>query len=77
MSSTVSEVPYGLSPEFAPRPCAVNCNNDREVYSFHSGGANVAFADGHVRFLSASIDIRLFARLVTRDGGEVVSDSGF
>lgn len=58
-------------------PCAVNCTNDREVYSFHSGGANVAFVDGHVRFLSASIDIRIFARLVTRDGGEVVSDSDF
>jgi prepilin-type processing-associated H-X9-DG protein len=58
-------------------PCAVNCTNDREVYSFHSGGANVVLADGHVRFLSASIDIRIFARLVTRDGGEVVSGSDF
>lgn len=57
--------------------CAVNCTNDREVYSFHSGGANVVLADGHVRFLGASIDIRVFAKLVTRDGGEVVSDSDF
>jgi prepilin-type N-terminal cleavage/methylation domain-containing protein/prepilin-type processing-associated H-X9-DG protein len=55
-------------------PCAVNCTNDREVYSFHSGGANVVFADGHVRFLSASLDIRTFAALVTRDGGEVPGD---
>src|SRR5262249_9990232 len=30
-------------------PCAVNCTNDREVYSFHPGGANVVFADGSVR----------------------------
>jgi prepilin-type processing-associated H-X9-DG protein len=58
-------------------PCAVNCTNDREIYSFHSGGANVVFADGHVDFLIASIDIRIVARLVTRDGGEVVSDSDF
>jgi prepilin-type N-terminal cleavage/methylation domain-containing protein/prepilin-type processing-associated H-X9-DG protein len=58
-------------------PCAVNCTNDREVYSFHSGGANVVLADGHVRFLGASIDIRVFAKLVTRDGREVVSDSDF
>jgi prepilin-type N-terminal cleavage/methylation domain-containing protein/prepilin-type processing-associated H-X9-DG protein len=53
--------------------CAVNCTNDREVYSFHPTGANVVFADGHVHFLKATIDIRIFARLVTRAGGEVVS----
>jgi prepilin-type N-terminal cleavage/methylation domain-containing protein/prepilin-type processing-associated H-X9-DG protein len=54
--------------------CAVNCTNDREVYSFHTGGANVAFGDGSVRFLKATIDIRVFAKLVTRAGGEVVGD---
>jgi prepilin-type N-terminal cleavage/methylation domain-containing protein/prepilin-type processing-associated H-X9-DG protein len=58
-------------------PCAVNCTNDREVYSFHPGGANVVLADGSVRFLSATLDIRVFAKLVTRDGGEVVSGSDF
>jgi prepilin-type N-terminal cleavage/methylation domain-containing protein/prepilin-type processing-associated H-X9-DG protein len=52
--------------------CAINCTNDREVYSFHTGGANVAFADGSVRFLKANLDIRTFARLVTYAGGEVV-----
>jgi prepilin-type N-terminal cleavage/methylation domain-containing protein/prepilin-type processing-associated H-X9-DG protein len=58
-------------------PCAVNCTNDREVYSFHPGGANVVFADGSVRFLRADIDIRVFAKLVTRAGGEVVSAGDF
>ncbi len=58
-------------------PCAINCTNDREVYSFHPGGANTVFADGSVHFLRASIDIRIFARLVTRGGGEVVSDNDF
>jgi prepilin-type N-terminal cleavage/methylation domain-containing protein/prepilin-type processing-associated H-X9-DG protein len=51
--------------------CAINCTNNREVYSFHTGGANVAFVDGSVRFLKADISIRVFAGLVTRDGGEV------
>jgi prepilin-type processing-associated H-X9-DG protein len=50
-----------------------NCTNDAEVYSFHPGGANAAFADGSVKFLKESLDIRIFARLVTRAGGEVVS----
>src|SRR4029079_4913148 len=51
--------------------CAINCMNNREVYSFHAGGANVAFTDGSVRFLKAEIDISVFAGLVTRAGGEV------
>ena len=58
-----------------PGPCAINCTNDREVYSFHPGGANAVFADGSVHFLKASIGIRIFARLVTRAGGEVGSAS--
>jgi prepilin-type processing-associated H-X9-DG protein len=55
--------------------CAVNCTNDREVYSFHPGGAGCVMADGSVQFLRANIGIRVFARLVTREGGEVVSTS--
>ena len=58
-------------------PCAINCTNDREVYSFHPGGANTVFADGSVHFLRASIDIRIFARLVTRAGDEVDSGNDF
>jgi prepilin-type N-terminal cleavage/methylation domain-containing protein/prepilin-type processing-associated H-X9-DG protein len=42
-----------------------------EAYAFHPGGANFSFGDGSVRFLHQSIGIREFARLVTRDGGEV------
>jgi prepilin-type N-terminal cleavage/methylation domain-containing protein/prepilin-type processing-associated H-X9-DG protein len=58
-------------------PCAVNCTNEREVYSFHPDGANAVFVDGSVHFLKATIDIRVFARLVTRAGGEVVSDGDY
>jgi prepilin-type N-terminal cleavage/methylation domain-containing protein/prepilin-type processing-associated H-X9-DG protein len=60
-----------------PGPCAINCTNDREVYSFHPGGANAVFADGSGHFLKAGIDIRIFARLATRAGGEVVSAEDF
>src|SRR5262249_48564533 len=31
--------------------CAINCSNDSELYSFHNGGAHLAFADGSVRFM--------------------------
>jgi prepilin-type processing-associated H-X9-DG protein/prepilin-type N-terminal cleavage/methylation domain-containing protein len=55
----------------SPGRCAINCNN-QDVYSFHPGGANILFADGHVTFVGASIDIREFVKMVTRAGGEVV-----
>jgi prepilin-type N-terminal cleavage/methylation domain-containing protein/prepilin-type processing-associated H-X9-DG protein len=58
-------------------PCALNCTNDREVYSFHPSGANVVLADGSVRHLNAQISIRVFASLVTRAGGEVASAGSF
>jgi prepilin-type processing-associated H-X9-DG protein len=53
-----------------PGPCAVNCYNKHEIYSFHPGGANVLFADGATRFLGAAADINVVSALVTRRGGE-------
>lgn len=60
-----------------PGPCAIDCSNDREVYSFHSGGANAVFADGHVQFLPATVSISTLAALVTRAGGEVACLSDY
>jgi prepilin-type processing-associated H-X9-DG protein len=42
--------------------------------SGHSGGANFAFADGHVRFLSDSIPLSILQALSKRSDGEVVGD---
>lgn len=54
--------------------CAVNCTNDYEVYSLHTGGANAALADGSVRFLREGMSIRTLAALCTRGAGEVVAE---
>ncbi|MBN9121289.1 MAG: DUF1559 domain-containing protein [Planctomycetes bacterium] len=54
-------------------PCHTNCTNNNEVYSFHSGGANHVLADGSVRFIRASMDIRQFVKLVTFAGNDVVT----
>ncbi len=51
--------------------CPMNCTNNGEVYSFHTGGAHAVFVDGAVHFLAASMNIRVLARLITRAGGEV------
>jgi prepilin-type N-terminal cleavage/methylation domain-containing protein/prepilin-type processing-associated H-X9-DG protein len=60
-----------------PGPCALNCSNDDEIYSFHSGGANSVFADASVHFLKAGMDVRLLAGLVTRAGGEGISGNDY
>lgn len=56
-----------------PGTCGINCSNDNEVYSFHTGGSNVLLTDGSVRFLSASLAIEELAAMVSRNGGEVVT----
>jgi prepilin-type N-terminal cleavage/methylation domain-containing protein/prepilin-type processing-associated H-X9-DG protein len=69
----------GSTPEGTMKPgrCPINCTNEGEVYSFHAGGANAVFADGHVQFLRQGMSIRTLAALITRDGREVVSPGDF
>ena len=51
--------------------CFMNCTNDSELFSFHTGGINVCMADGSVRFLSESISPATLAALVTAKGGDI------
>jgi prepilin-type N-terminal cleavage/methylation domain-containing protein/prepilin-type processing-associated H-X9-DG protein len=51
-------------------PCMVNCTSNDEIYSFHSGGANVLFVDGSVHFLSTTATPAIVINLVTIAGGE-------
>jgi prepilin-type N-terminal cleavage/methylation domain-containing protein/prepilin-type processing-associated H-X9-DG protein len=44
----------------------------RAFASLHTGGANAVFADGSVRFMSNSLDGRVFMALATIAGGEVL-----
>jgi prepilin-type N-terminal cleavage/methylation domain-containing protein/prepilin-type processing-associated H-X9-DG protein len=51
-----------------------NCGNNDEIFSFHPGGAQVVWCDGHVSLIPQSTDRRVVRQLVTPQGGEVVPD---
>ena len=60
---------------FDPIPGTVSINNSNEwghcFYAFHPGAANFAMADGSVRTIADSIELRTLADLVTRNGQEI------
>ncbi|WP_250846665.1 DUF1559 domain-containing protein [Aquisphaera insulae] len=45
--------------------------------SNHPAGANFTFADGSVRFIKSTIDLRTYWALGTRAGGEVISSDAY
>jgi prepilin-type processing-associated H-X9-DG protein len=53
----------------------VNGSNENGwlIYAFHTGGANVAMADGAVRFVGEDTAVQLLGQLATRAGGDVAS----
>ena len=51
-----------------------NCGPNDEVFSFHTGGANVAFGDGHVIFIPDTISPVTMATMTSRSGGEVIAN---
>jgi prepilin-type N-terminal cleavage/methylation domain-containing protein/prepilin-type processing-associated H-X9-DG protein len=65
----------GQGPLLTPR--AVNATNDNEPFSFHPGGVNLLFADGHVQFISESVRLEVFAALCTRAAGEVINGADY
>jgi prepilin-type processing-associated H-X9-DG protein len=65
-----NKYPFGGSNNAAPaNNCTwlgtTNCGPNDEIFSFHQGGANVLFMDGHVSFLSENIDAIVMRRLVS------------
>jgi len=45
--------------------------------SYHSGGVNVAFADGSVKFIKDSVNLTAWQALGSRGGGEVISADAY
>ncbi len=64
---------HGTQPDGLTDPgtCFMNCTNNNELYSFHTNGVNILFADSSCRFVTEDSDPKIFAATVTRSGGEL------
>lgn len=58
----------------APSACTVNCWNQGEIYSFHTGTASICMGDGSVRSLKASISFRTMLLMASRSDGQIVTE---
>jgi prepilin-type processing-associated H-X9-DG protein len=68
---------YTVDGRRTPGPCFTSCYNGNEDYSFHPGGGNYLMGDGSVRFLKSTTSIRIYVRLLTRAGSEVLSSDQY
>lgn len=57
-----------------PTACRLNCANQGEVYSFHSGGANICMGDGSVRFLAEAVSLKALLTMSARADGNPPSE---
>ena len=72
---------HTMTPNNAWWDCGINGSNFTQAHldarSNHSGGVNVGFADGSVRFIKNSVAPNAWRALGTRAGGEVVSGDAY
>jgi prepilin-type processing-associated H-X9-DG protein len=62
------------TPRGGPATCPwtrLNCGPNEEIFSFHTGGANMVMCDGSVRFFRDTIGGGALRAFLTVDGGEV------
>ena len=73
-------VNFHRQPWGGPEECrwlTMNCGPNDEIFSFHPGGAHVAYCDGHVELLSNDTHHRVLRALVSRAGGDATAPTSF
>jgi prepilin-type N-terminal cleavage/methylation domain-containing protein/prepilin-type processing-associated H-X9-DG protein len=64
-------------------PCTMNCTNmgsasqQSNIYSWHTGGSNMLFADGSVHYVNERIPWTNLGRMLTCSNGEVVDPTAY
>lgn len=61
--------------DIASGKCLMQCDNDGEIYSFHSSGVNFVFADGHVATMSKETEQKVLLAIISPDRGEAKLES--
>jgi len=51
-----------------------NLSHNVTCHSQHTGGVNALFCDGHIQFISSSVNLATWQALGSRNGGEVAGD---
>ena len=75
--------PNGAGGQYKWNSCRVDCCDQAQAAhylpasSYHPGGVNVLFADGSVRFVKDSVNIKTWWALGTKDYGETVSSDSY
>lgn len=68
---------WGLEPSAIATACplttVMNCDNYQGVYSFHSGGCNIALGDGSVSFVTDNVDVDTFVSMFTRGADDIAT----
>jgi len=71
-----AKINNNATPKGGPSSCSWslnNCGPNDEPFSFHTGGCQAVFGDGHVQFLRDSISPLTLRALCTANGGETVN----
>jgi prepilin-type N-terminal cleavage/methylation domain-containing protein/prepilin-type processing-associated H-X9-DG protein len=71
------ECPWATGSQASGASSANNCGPNDEIFSFHSGGANAVYGDGHVAFVRESVSSVVIRSLVTREGGENINSADY
>ncbi|MFO0934966.1 MAG: DUF1559 domain-containing protein [Gemmataceae bacterium] len=66
--------PTGANAALANTAKAINAWNQSEIYSFHTGVANVCMGDGSVRTLKESLALSQLFLLVVKNDGQVIQN---
>lgn len=76
-SGSSKQINNNRIPVNGPPSCpwtAHDCGPNNEWFSFHPGGAQCVMADGSVRFMSETTDLKVIFSMGTRKGGEPISE---
>jgi prepilin-type N-terminal cleavage/methylation domain-containing protein/prepilin-type processing-associated H-X9-DG protein len=73
-TTTPGPIPTDIATRCPMNTAVMNCDNYKGVYSFHSGGSNVAFGDGSVQFIKDDVSGDTFVSLITRAAADQTGD---